>query len=53
MMKVASISMGLSGIPLAALIKPGTIMFYLIGILVAYAAGFGATYLLGFEDPEE
>lgn len=53
MMKVASISMGLSGIPLAALIKPGTILFYLIGILISYAAGFGATYLLGFEDPEE
>lgn len=52
-MKVASISMGLSGIPLAALIKPGTILFYLFGVLIAYVTGFGATYILGFEDPEE
>lgn len=52
-MKVASLSMGLSGLPLAALIKPGTVLFYLMGIVIAYAAGFGATYILGFEDPEE
>lgn len=52
-MKVASISMGLSGIPLAALIKPGSILFYLCGVVIAYAAGFAATYILGFEDPEE
>lgn len=52
-MKVASISMGLSGLPLAMLIKPGTIGFYLVGILIAYTGGFIATYLLGFEDPQE
>ncbi|WP_078697164.1 PTS transporter subunit EIIC [Caloramator quimbayensis] len=51
--KVASISMGLSGLPLAALIKPGTVVYYLIGVLIAYTAGFIATYILGFEDPEE
>lgn len=52
-MKVASISMGLSGIPLAALIKPGSILFYLCGVVISYVAGFVATYILGFEDPEE
>lgn len=52
-MKVASLSMGLSGLPLALLIKPGTIGFYLVGVLIAYVGGFVATYLLGFEDPEE
>lgn len=51
--KVASISMGLSGIPLSLLIKPGSIGFYLLGVLTAYVFGFIATYLLGFEDPEE
>jgi sucrose PTS system EIIBCA or EIIBC component len=53
MMKVASISMGLSGIPLAALIKPGSVIHYLIGILIGYIAGFIASYLIGFEDPQE
>ncbi|WP_102401414.1 PTS transporter subunit EIIC [Haloimpatiens massiliensis] len=50
-LKVASISMGLSGIPLAAIVN--TPAFYLIGVLISYVAGFGATYLLGFEDPIE
>lgn len=53
MMKVASISMGLSGIPLTALIKPGLVVNYLLGILIAYLAGFAVSYFLGFEDPQE
>lgn len=52
-MGVASISMGISGLPLAILITPGTVGYYLLGILISYIAGFIATYLLGFEDPEE
>lgn len=50
---VASISMGLSGLPLASLIKPDKILFYLMGVLIAYVAGFVITYLLGFNDPVE
>lgn len=50
-MHVASISMGLSGIPLAAITKQPVL--YLCGVLVAYITGFIATYLLGFEDPQE
>ncbi|RKD32251.1 PTS transporter subunit EIIC [Thermohalobacter berrensis] len=50
-MQVASLSMGLSGLPLALLIKPGKTVFYLLGILVSYIAGFMATYMLGFDDP--
>jgi sucrose PTS system EIIBCA or EIIBC component len=48
---VASISMGLSGLPLASLIKPDKIVFYLLGVVIAYIAGFTITYLLGFNDP--
>jgi PTS system sucrose-specific IIC component len=50
-MGVASISMGLSGLPLVALITPGTMGFCLIRVLIAHIAGFIVTYLLGFEDP--
>ncbi len=50
-MKVASISMGLSGLPLAVITKQPLV--YLGGVLVAYIAGFAAAYLLGFDDPEE
>lgn len=51
--KVGSISMGLSGLPLATLITPNKILFYLLGIIVAYVTGLIATYLLGFKDPVE
>jgi len=44
-------SMGISGLPLALVIdKP---LMYLITVLIAYAAGFIVTYILGFEDIEE
>ncbi|MBB6217360.1 PTS system sucrose-specific IIC component [Anaerosolibacter carboniphilus] len=49
---VGSISMGLSGLPLATLIQSSQILLYLIGVLSAYAVGFAATYFLGFKDPE-
>lgn len=49
--KVASTSMGLSGIPLAAITnKP---LLFMIGLLVSYAAGFVATLILGFDDVTE
>lgn len=51
--KVASISMGLSGLPLASLIKSDKILFYLLGVLISYVAGFAITYILGFNDPIE
>lgn len=50
-LKVASTSMGLSGIPLSVITnKP---LMYLLGVIIAYAAGFGAALILGFEDPIE
>lgn len=49
--KVASTSMGLSGLPLAAITN--TPLLFIIGLLVAYAAGFAATLILGFDDIAE
>lgn len=48
---VGAAAMGISGLPLAAVTDNITI--YLVGLLTAYAAGFLATWLLGFQDPEE
>lgn len=48
---IGSATLGISGLPLAA----GTdhIALYLLGLITAYAAGFAATWLLGFDDPAE
>lgn len=48
---IGSATLGISGLPLAA----GTdhIALYLLGLVTAYAAGFAATWLLGFDDPAE
>lgn len=52
-MHVNSIALGLSGLPLAFLIKPGHIAYYITGILIAYIAGFIVTWLVGFDDVRE
>ncbi|MFV3012362.1 PTS transporter subunit EIIC [Clostridium botulinum] len=49
--KVSSTSMGLSGLPLAAITS--TPLLFIIGLVAAYIGGFFATLLLGFEDPIE
>lgn len=46
--KVGSTSMGLSGIPLSAITN--TPLLYIVGVLIAYGAGFMATLILGFDD---
>ena len=51
--KVGAMSMGISGLPLAMLIKPGGVGIFILGILGAYVGGFIATLLLGFDDPVE
>lgn len=50
---VGAKGLGLSGIPLAALIQPDKIAFYLLGLVVSYIMGFAATYVLGFDDTAE
>jgi PTS system sucrose-specific IIC component len=52
LMQVKSIALGVSGLSLAFLIKPGGVMYYLIGILIAYVAGFAITWFVGFDDPK-
>ena len=48
---VGATSIGLSGLPLAA--STDKIIFYLLGLIVAYIAGFIATLIIGFNDPTE
>ncbi len=48
---VGAATLGISGLPLAA--TTNNIPVYLIGVVVAYAAGFAATWILGFDDPAE
>jgi PTS system sucrose-specific IIC component len=50
---VSSVAIGVSGLPLTFLIKPGSILYYLIGLITAYAAGFIVTWLVGFDDPAD
>lgn len=50
---VSSVAIGVSGLPLTFLIKPGSALYYLIGLFIAYIAGFVVTWLAGFDDPPE
>lgn len=52
--KVATVvTFGISGLPLALTIVTGKVVLYLLGYLLAVAAGFLFTWCLGFNDPEE
>jgi PTS system sucrose-specific IIC component len=48
---VGAATLGISGLPLAG--ATDHILLYLLGVAAAYVAGFAATWLLGFDDPEE
>ena len=48
---VGAATLGISGLPLAG--ATNHIVIYLLGVAVAYAVGFAATWILGFDDPEE
>ena len=52
-MHVSSVALGISGLPLAFIIRPGQVGYYLTGLLIAYLAGFIITWLAGFNDPPE
>ena len=48
---VGAATLGISGLPLAA--TTNNIPIYFVGLLTAYAVGFIATWLIGFNDPED
>lgn len=48
---VGAATLGISGIPLAA--ATNNIAIYFLGLLTAYATGFIATWIIGFDDPSE
>jgi len=48
--KIATIAIGVSGIPLAFLVHTNQIFLYLLGLLVAYVFGFIFTWTFGFND---
>ncbi|WP_040213985.1 PTS transporter subunit EIIC, partial [Clostridium polynesiense] len=50
---VVSISLGLSSIPLIAIIKNGFVLKYIIGFLIAFGVAFAVTYMLGFDENTE
>ena len=52
-MHVESVAMGVSGLPLAFLIRSDQVLIYLTGLLLAYGGGFFFTLICGFDDPKE
>jgi PTS system sucrose-specific IIC component len=47
---IATIAVGVSGLPLTFLVHTNQIILYLAGLVISYAAGFIFTYLFGFKD---
>lgn len=47
---VGTSAIGVSGLPLLFLVPLQQILLYLIGLVIAYAAGFAFTYWFGFKD---
>lgn len=47
---IATVAVGVSGLPLAFIVLPHQIVLYLVGLVISYIAGFIFTYLFGFKD---
>lgn len=47
---IATSAIGVSGLPLSFIVLPHQILLYLVGLIIAYTAGFVFTYLFGFKD---
>jgi PTS system sucrose-specific IIC component len=47
---IATIAVGVSGLPLTFLVHTNQIILFLAGLFISYAAGFIFTYLFGFKD---
>lgn len=48
--QVATVALGVSGLPLSFLVLPSQIILYIIGLFISYAAGFLLTYAFGYKD---
>lgn len=48
--QVATIAIGVSGLPLSFLVLPSQIILYIVGLFISYAAGFLLTYAFGYKD---
>jgi PTS system sucrose-specific IIC component len=48
--QTATLAIGISGLPLTFLIKNGSVVNYLIGLVIAYVAGYLATYFFGYKE---
>ena len=48
--KIATVSIGVSGLPLSFLVHTHQVLLYILGLFISYAAGFVLTYSFGFKD---
>lgn len=48
--QVATIAIGVSGLPLSFLVLSSQIILYIIGLFISYAAGFLLTYAFGYKE---
>ncbi len=48
--QIATKAIGVSGLPLTFIVHTHQMLLYLIGLFIAYVAGFIFTYLFGFHD---
>lgn len=48
--EVATIAIGVSGIPLVFLVNPNEMVLYLVGLVIAYIFGFLFTWTFGFKE---
>lgn len=51
--KVAMTAVGVTGIPGTAIVQEGSIIHYLIGMIIAFGGAFILTFLLGFKEEVE
>lgn len=51
--KVAMTAVGVTGIPGTAIVQQGSIIHYLIGMMIAFGGAFIITFLLGFKEEAE
>jgi PTS system beta-glucosides-specific IIC component/PTS system sucrose-specific IIC component len=47
---VAMTAVGVTGIPGTAIVESGSMVNYLIGLIIAFGGAFAATFILGFKD---